>query len=148
MTLADYAREIVVSGFPGMRHLEGRALLAGATAGLATPRDGTLLGQLFESLMTLSVRGYARAAEAKVRHLRTREGRQEIDLIVERPDQRVLAMEMKLSGTVTDDDVKHLLWLQTHLGKGVLDAVVITTGAHAYRRPDGVAVVPAALLGP
>jgi hypothetical protein len=28
------------------------------------------------------------------------------------------------------------------------DAAVITTGPHAYRRPDGIAVVPAALLGP
>ncbi|MGL5930664.1 MAG: hypothetical protein ACRCY8_17180 [Dermatophilaceae bacterium] len=29
----------------------------------------------------------------------------------------------------------------------VLDAVVLTTGTRAFRRPDGVAVVPAALLG-
>ena len=28
------------------------------------------------------------------------------------------------------------------------DAVVVTTGRGAYRRPDGIAVVPAALLGP
>ena len=26
--------------------------------------------------------------------------------------------------------------------------VIVTTGTQAYRRPDGVAVVPAALLGP
>lgn len=29
----------------------------------------------------------------------------------------------------------------------LLDAVVVTTGAEAHRRPDGVAVVPAAALG-
>jgi hypothetical protein len=28
------------------------------------------------------------------------------------------------------------------------DALIITTGNAAYRRPDGIAVVPAALLGP
>jgi hypothetical protein len=33
-------------------------------------------------------------------------------------------------------------------GADLLDAVVVTTGAEAYRRPDGIAVVPAALLGP
>jgi uncharacterized protein len=27
-------------------------------------------------------------------------------------------------------------------------SMVVTTGPHAYRRPDGIAVVPAALLGP
>lgn len=70
------------------------ALLAGAT-GPATPRDGTLLGQFFESLVTLSVRVYAQAAEARVH-----------------------------------------------------DAVVITTGREACRRQDGIAVVPAASLGP
>lgn len=30
----------------------------------------------------------------------------------------------------------------------LLDAVVVTTGPQAYRRSDGIAVVPAALLGP
>jgi len=124
------------------------ALLTGATAPLIVPRDGTLLGQLFESLVTLSVKVYAQAAEAGVRHLRTKEGRQEIDLIVERADQRVIAIEVKLGATVTDADVKHLLWLQERLGKELLDAVVVTTGTEAYRRRDGVAVVPAALLGP
>jgi hypothetical protein len=124
------------------------ALLTGATAGQVGPRDGTLLGQLFESLVTLSVRAYAQAAEARVRHLRTKEGRQEVDLIVERRDQRIVAIETKLSGAVTDDDVRHLLWLRGILGDDVLDLVVVNTGPYAYRRPDGVAVVPAALLGP
>lgn len=111
------------------------------------PRDGTLLGQLFESLVTLSVRVAAQAAEARVRHFRTREGRQEIDLIVERADQRVVAIEVKLGAVVTDDDVVHLHWLREHLGKDLLDAVVVTTGPEAYRRADGVGVVPAAMLG-
>lgn len=30
----------------------------------------------------------------------------------------------------------------------LLDAVIVTTGPTAYRRRDGIAVVPAALLGP
>ena len=39
-------------------------------------------------------------------------------------------------------------WLREQLGTTLTDMVVITTGKHAYRRQDGVAVVPAALLGP
>lgn len=46
-----------------------------------------------------------------------------------------------------DSPVTHLRWLASRLGDDLLDAVVITTGPHAYRRPDGIAVVPAALLG-
>lgn len=50
-------------------------------------------------------------------------------------------------GAVGDVDVKHLRWLRERFGDHLLDAVVITTGRHAYRRTDGIAVVPATLLG-
>lgn len=128
--------------------LSVEALLSGSDAGLDIPRDGTLLGHLFESLVTQSVRVYAQAAEADVRHLRTKNGRQEVDLIVVRPDQRVLAIEVKLARTIEDRDVRHLAWLKEKIGDDLLDAAVVTTGSHAYRRPDGIAVIPATLLGP
>lgn len=124
------------------------ALLEGDDAGIEFPRDGTLLGHLFESLVTQSVRVYSQAAEAKVRHLRTKAGRHEVDLIVVRPDGRVVAIEVKLKRTVHDDDIRHLAWLHEQIGDDLLDAMIVTTGPRAYRRPDGVAVVPAALLGP
>lgn len=128
--------------------VSGDALLGGTAGGMTIPRQGTLLGGLFESLVTLDVRVYAQAAEARVQHLRTRGGDHEIDLIVERADGRILAIEVKLTQVVQDDDVRHLRWLYDKLGPAVLDAVVVTTGPEAYRRADGVAVVPAALLGP
>jgi predicted AAA+ superfamily ATPase len=125
-----------------------RGLLEGASPGPAIPRDGTLLGALFESLVTLSVRVYAQAAEARVGHLRTHRGDHEIDLIVERDDGRVVAIEVKLSTGPSESSVKHLRWLERQIGEELLDSVVVTTGAEAYRRQDGIAVVPAALLGP
>jgi len=54
----------------------------------------------------------------------------------------VIAVEVKLSPTVDDHDVRQLLWLGERLGDDLLDAMVITTGRSAYRRPDGVAIVP------
>jgi hypothetical protein len=57
-------------------------------------------------------------------------------------------MEVKMSETVVADDVRHLRWLREKLGEQVIDSVVLTTGAHAFRRDDGIAVVPLALLGP
>ena len=120
------------------------ALLTGPAAG----GTGAMFGPLFESLVALSVRVYAQHAEARVAHFRSENARQEVDLIVERGDGRIVAMEVKLSGVVRDDDVAHLHWLQERLGADLLDRVVVTTGSEAYRRPDGVAVVPAALLGP
>lgn len=127
--------------------VDAAGLSSGAQGRAADLRRGTLLGALFEHLVTLSVRTYAAPADASVHHLRTGDGDHEVDLIVQRPDGRVLAMEVKLADRVTDDDVRHLVWLRSQIGDELVDAVVVTTGRHAYRRSDGIAVVPAALLG-
>lgn len=126
--------------------VDSGALLRGESAGPDIPRDGTLLGALFESLVTLSLRVYAQANGATVKHLRSRDGNHEVDLIIERRDQRIVALEVKLNGTPGQDDVRNLLWLREQLGDDLLDSAVITAGAHAYRRVDGIAVIPAALL--
>jgi predicted AAA+ superfamily ATPase len=118
---------------------------AGTRVGAST---GTWLGALFESLVTQSVRVYAAVDDAEVGHLRSADTSREVDLIVEGRGQQVVGIEVKLSGTVTDQDVRHLNWLGDELGDRLADKVVVTTGPHAYRRPDGVAVVPLALLGP
>ena len=110
-------------------------------------RGAALLGPLFEHLVTLGVQTYAASADARVGHLRTKAGEHEIDAIVER-EGAVLALEIKLARAVGDADVRHLVWLREALGDRLVDAVVVTTGPRAYRRPDGIAVVPAALLGP
>ncbi len=124
------------------------ALLEGRGAGPDVPRDGSLLGALFESLVTQSAQVYAQAHQAGVRHMRTKDARHEVDLIIERRDQRVVALEVKLTSAPIDDDLRHLRWLRDELGDDLLDAAIITTGKFAYRRPDGIAVIPAALLGP
>ncbi|MCB1250881.1 MAG: ATP-binding protein [Acidimicrobiales bacterium] len=127
--------------------LEAEALLHGDGPS-ALPRDGTYLGALFESLAVLCTRVFAQAAESRVSHLRTKGGEREIDCVVVRADQRVVALEVKLSATVTDRDVRHLRWLAGTLGPDLLDAAVLTTGTDAYRRTDGIGVIPLALLGP
>lgn len=123
-----------------------RHLLTGDEIQIPVPVDGTLLGNLFESLVALSIRTYAQRCSAEVAHLRVDNGRHEVDFIVETGDG-VFALEVKLAADVDDHDVRHLRWLQKELGNDLLDAVVITTGAEAYRRPDGIAVVPLGLLG-
>jgi uncharacterized protein len=128
--------------------VDSDALIEGKGPSLLHPRDGSLLGSLFESLVTLSVRVYAQAAEARVSHLRTVQGEHEVDLIVERADGCIVAIEVKLARDVDAGDCRHLRWLGGRLGDDLLDAVIVTTGEQAYRREDGIAVVPATLLGP
>lgn len=139
--LADPALAVALLGLTKEKLLAGKG-------GLDTiPRDGVFLGALFESLVTLSIRVFAQAAEAGIYHLRADDGRHEVDLIVEGRAGEVVAFEVKLSATVDDNDVKHLRWLSERIGDRLQEAVVITTGPYAYRRKDGICVVPLALLG-
>jgi predicted AAA+ superfamily ATPase len=110
--------------------------------------SGTWLGALFESLVTQSVRVYAEAIQATVGHMRTKNGDHEVDLIVEARDRSCVAIEVKLADNVNDGDVAHLEWLRRQLGDRLAARLVVYTGRFAYRRGDGVAVVPLALLGP
>ncbi len=80
-------------------------------------------------------------------HFRDALGRHEIDVILERDDGKILAIEVKLGNTVSDADTKHLRWLRAELGENLVDCVVLNTGPLAYRK-DGIAVIPLALLGP
>lgn len=129
---------------PGLAaHLLGvteEQLLSGAAG------TGEVFGQLLESLATLSLRAAADGAEARIAHLRTRGGRQEIDLIAERFDGRVVAFEVKLARTIRPSDVAHLHWLGEMLGDRLVTKVVLYTGEHAYRRSDDIAVIPLSLL--
>jgi len=109
--------------------------------------DGPLLGALFENLAALTIRVHAQTHGARIGHLRTKGGEHEVDLIVERQDGKVLACEVKTSRVPTDADGRHLSWLSQQLGKDLVDAVILTAGSTAYRRHDGIAVVPLALLG-
>ncbi len=126
--------------------LAARLLGLGAES-LVGPAGAHMTGPLFESLVTLGVRALAQSAEARVSHLRLTGGDREVDLIVEGPEGQVLGIEVKLAADVRDADVRHLVWLRDQLPDRVVDLMVVTTGATAYRRRDGVAVVPLALLG-
>ncbi|MYJ46148.1 MAG: DUF4143 domain-containing protein, partial [Acidimicrobiales bacterium] len=142
-------------------HLADTALAARllhATADTLTGRDAgphagpgfvgsQTLGALFESMVVHDLRVYAQPADARVSHMRTWNDQREADAVIEHRG-RVLAVEVKLGAEVTGHDTRHLRWLRDRLGPALIDALVVTTGAHAYRDEDGIAVVPAALLGP
>ncbi len=140
--LADPALAVSLTG------LSFDEVLGGRQPGPVIPRKGTFLGALFESLVALNLRVFAQAAEATVHHLRTKGGEREIDFIITAPSGKIVAVEVKLAQVVKERDVRHLKWLADSLGPDLVDSVVVTTGTDAYRRADGVAVVPLALLGP
>lgn len=109
--------------------------------------EASLAGQPFESLITRDLRVYAQPADARVCHMRTWNDDREVDLIIEHADG-IIAVEVKAAALVRPRDTRHLRWLKDRLGPAMLDAMVIYAGAEAYRDDDGIAIVPAGLLGP
>ncbi len=121
-------------------------LLVGSETPVLGPQAGTITGRLFESLVAQSLKVYAEVNDAKLYHFRSSAGHNEVDFIVER-GSNVVAIEVKLSPTVSDADARHLNWLGEKLGSSLAAKLVVTTGPLMYRRSDDVLVVPAALLG-
>lgn len=128
-------------------NLNQRRLLDVENPAELRPHDGPAIGALFEGLVALSLRTYAQANDADVYHYRSPKGDREVDFIVIDGNGAHLAIEVKLARTVESRHVKHLLWLKRQLGDDLADMIVINTGPYAYRREDGVAVIPLALLG-
>jgi hypothetical protein len=64
------------------------------------------------------------------------------------PQPVFAACLIPLARTISTKDTKHLTWLRQKLGDRMLDQIILTTGPSAYRREDGIAIVPLALLGP
>ena len=125
-----------------------------ATAVLRTNPEGVLsdfqyFGFLFEALCARDIRVYAQTIDGDVFHYRDKSGL-ESDLIVRLRDGRWAAIEVKLGKKQIDEAAKNLLALKARIDEDKMGKasflMVITGGNYAYRRKDGVLVVPIGCL--
>lgn len=129
--------------------------LAPAALGVGPQRyleDLDAFGFLFESMAVRDLRIYAQAHDASVYHYREYGGL-EVDAVIEARDGRWIAAEVKLGGSkAVDQAAAALLTLRGRVSEQrvarLAQLMVITAGRYSYRRPDGVAVIPLAALGP
>ncbi|MGN6324918.1 ATP-binding protein [Pseudolysinimonas sp.] len=122
--------------------------LAAAALG-ASPRalidDPATLGFLFESLVIRDLRVYADTLGGAVLHYRDGEGL-EVDAIVDLPDGRWAAFEIKLGGQANIDAASASLRklaarVSEQRAASLAGLVVVTAGKTSLTRPDGVKVV-------
>lgn len=114
-------------------------------------RDFEAFGLQFESLCVRDLRVYAEAIDGTLLHYRDKTGL-EADAVIVLADGRWAPIEVKLGSRQLDEAAAHLRRLcervdADRMGEPSFLAVV-TAGGTAYRRDDGVLVVPLACLRP
>lgn len=125
----------------------GTAVMRWSSADLL--RDIEAFGLQLESLCVRDLRVYAEANDGALLHYRDTTGL-EADAVIVLADGRWAPIEVKLGSRQLDDAAAHLRRLRDRVD---LDRVgepsflaAITAGATAYRRDDGVLVIPLACL--
>lgn len=99
-------------------------------------------GFLFEAMCERDLQIYAGANNGKLFHYRDENGK-EIDAVVEMPDGRWGAFEIKLGADEIEGASKKLLKIsETFEKKPEVLCVICGLAGGSYRRPDGVFVVP------
>ena len=111
--------------------------------------DFNYFGFLFESLCDRDLRMYAEAIDGQVFHYRDASGL-EADAVIALNDGRWAAVEVKLGSKEIEDAAVHLLELKNKVNTEKMrepSFLMILTGSEiAYRREDGVYVVPLGCL--
>jgi predicted AAA+ superfamily ATPase len=133
------------------RHFVDPSLAVGAL-GLSVDKllsDLKYFGFLFESLVIRDLRIYAGAADGSVFHYRDSRG-MEVDAVVEYPDGKWAAFEVKMGFNAQDEAAANLLAFaakvdQKKMGPPAALTVICANG-FACRRKDGVNVAPLATL--
>lgn len=125
-----------------------------ATAVLRADADSILddfnyFGFLFESLVARDLRVYAQASDGEIFHYRDKDNL-EADLVIRLNDDRWAAVEVKLGSDEIEEGAKHLIELRNKVDTSKVGEpsflMVVTGGQFAYRRNDGVFVVPIGCL--
>ena len=111
--------------------------------------DFNYFGFLFEALCERDLRVYAEAIDGEVFHYRDGSGL-ETDAVIALNDGRWAAIEIRLGSKETEEAARHLIELKNKVNTEKMQEpsfLMILTGTElAYRRADGVYVVPVGCL--
>jgi len=106
--------------------------------------DGDLLGRIIDTYVMAQLRPEIalRGSRTRVFHVRTKGGREEIDIVIEVPGGRVVALELKATAAPSSRDAKHLRWLRDRLGDRFIYGGVMHTGPDLIEFDDRICAIP------
>jgi uncharacterized protein len=111
-------------------------------------RDADLLGRIIDTFVASQIRPELALGNQPVDmyHLR-QDGRREIDLILERRDGAVVAIEVKAANSADPKDARHLIWLRDQLPPTEFRiGIVLYTGSHVLQLSERIWAVPICAL--
>lgn len=132
------------------RHVVDAGLVAGA---LGVDVDGVLresdlFGRILETFVVTQLGAEAAYTSCRPRlhHLRTEQGRHEVDLLAEIGAGQVIGVEVKATSAPNAAAAEHLEWLRDELGSRFLVGVVLHTGPRTFQLGDRIVAAPISTL--
>lgn len=111
-------------------------------------RDGNILGRVLDTFVAAQLRAELGVARSKPRlhHLRTKQSRQEIDLVIELAGRQLIGVEVKADAGPRRHDARHLVWLRDRHPAEFLAGIVFHTGPRLYELDDRIIAAPISVL--
>jgi predicted AAA+ superfamily ATPase len=132
-------RYLVDAGlFAGILRVDTQAVL----------RDGDLLGRVLDTFVASQLRSELPVAVTRPRlfHLRSQQGRREVDLLAELAGGGIVGIEVKANAAPKRDAARHLAWLREEMGDRFVAGVVLHTGPRVYTLGERIVAAPICTL--
>lgn len=131
------------------RYVVDPALMAaslGATADTLLA-NGDLLGRAIDTFVMAQLRPeIALMDRVRMHHARTKGGREEVDVVIELPGDRLLGLEIKATAAPKASDARHLRWLRDRNPTRFVAGAVLHTGPDVFEFDDNIFAVPISAL--
>lgn len=110
--------------------------------------SGDLIGRFVDTFVVAQLRAEAATSRTRYRlsHLRSADGRHEIDIVAEVGGGRIIGIEVKASAGVRRSDARHLRWLSDQLGDRFVAGVVLHSGHDIFELDDRILAAPISAL--
>ncbi len=130
----------------GKRYVVDSSLMAasmGATVETVLA-DSDLLGRILDTYVMAQLRPEVALSPRRIRlyHLRTKEGREEVDIVAELPGGKILCLEIKATASPSSSDAKHLRWLRERYPTRFIAGAVLHTGPDIIQFDESIFAVP------
>jgi predicted AAA+ superfamily ATPase len=121
------------------------ASLIGADARRVSDDDG-FAGAIFETFVATELERQASWSPEPLSFWHYREGKREVDVIIERPSGEIVGIEVKASATVRARDFRGLVQMRERVGERLVTGVVIYAGERTLPFGKGLWALPLSAL--